>query len=137
MNQSAAHRAAVNAPLALRLATLWRTRATGLLLRPRLLAGHGLWLLRCRAVHTIGMRYPIGVFFLDDQDRVTRAIGCARPCSWAYDVSAVSVIETLSIGAGELSRAVSCVEQSARLARAQLDQAPATPRRSARGRYQA
>ena len=108
-----------DAPLLLRRAERWVERATGLLVGPRLKAGHGLWILRCRAVHTIGMRYPIAVFFLDDCDRVTSAIGRVKPGSWLRDRVAVSVVETREVKAGGLCRAVSSVEYSARLARGQ------------------
>ena len=107
-------------PLVLRRAERWFERATGLLVGPRLRAGHGLWILRCRAVHTIGMRYPIAVFFLDDFDRVTSAIGSVKPGSWSRDRVAVSVVETHEIKAGGLCSAVSRVECSVRLARGQL-----------------
>ena len=108
-----------DAPLVLRRAERWVERATGLLTGPRLRAGHGLWILRCRAIHTIGMRYPIAVFFLDDYDRVTSAIGSVKPGSWSRERVAVSVVETREVKAGGLCRAVSCVEYSARLARGQ------------------
>ncbi len=109
-----------DAPLLLRRAERWVERATGLLVGPRLKAGHGLWILRCRAVHTIGMRYPIAVFFLDDCDRVTSAIGRVKPGSWLRDRVAVSVVETLEVQAGGLCSAVLRVESSVRLARRQL-----------------
>lgn len=114
-------RAPINSPLVLRRAERWFERATGLLVGPPLHAGHGLWILRCHAVHTIGMRYPIAVFFLDDFDRVTSAIGSVKPGSWSRDRGAVSVVETHEIKAGGLSSAVSRVECSVRLARGQFD----------------
>jgi uncharacterized membrane protein (UPF0127 family) len=43
----------------------WLTRLRGLLGRPALGAGEGLILTPCRAVHMLGMRYPIDVAFLD------------------------------------------------------------------------
>ena len=101
----------------LRRAERWPARATGLLVGPRLRTDEGLWILRCRAVHTIGMRYPIAVFFLDDLDRVTSAIGRVAPGSWSRDRSAASVIETHEIRAGGLCSAVSRVEHSVRIAR--------------------
>jgi len=109
-----------DAPLLLRRAERWAERATGLLVGPRLKAGHGLWILRCRAIHTIGMRYPIAVFFLDDCDRVTSAIGRVKPGSWLRDRVAVSVVETHEVQAGSLCSAVLRVESSVRLARGQL-----------------
>ena len=139
MSHDAASRNALNAlreearcpaaPLVLRRAVQWHERASGLLVGPRLRAGHGLWIMRCRAIHTVGMRYTIAVFFLDEFDRVTSAICSVKPCSWAHDKSAASVIETLEIRPGHLCHAILRVERSARCARGQL---AATCRRAAR-----
>jgi uncharacterized membrane protein (UPF0127 family) len=41
-------------------------RLAGLLGRPPLAEGGGLWITPCSSVHSIGMRYPIDVLFLDD-----------------------------------------------------------------------
>jgi uncharacterized membrane protein (UPF0127 family) len=43
----------------------WLTRLRGMLGRPAPGAGEGLMLTPCRAVHMLGMRYPIDVAFLD------------------------------------------------------------------------
>ncbi len=40
-------------------------RARGLLLRPPLAPGEGLLLQGCAAIHTLGMRYPLDIAFLD------------------------------------------------------------------------
>ena len=120
-NSAGIDSASPDTPLVLRRAERWVERVTGLLVGPRLRAGHGLWILRCRAVHTIGMRYPIAVFFLDDFDRVTSVIGCVKPGSWSRDRVAVSVVETHEIKAGGVCSAVSRVEWSVRLARRQLN----------------
>jgi hypothetical protein len=48
-------------------------RLVGLLGRPRLSEGEGLWIAPCRSVHSFGMRYPIDVLFLDDQGQVIGA----------------------------------------------------------------
>ena len=47
------------------LADRWWSRLLGLLGRRPLASGEGLLLVPCRAVHMIGMRYPIDVVFLD------------------------------------------------------------------------
>ena len=121
MRSDATPQAAQATMLDLRCALLWHERAVGLLRGPCLLPGQGLWIERCRAVHTIGMRYPIAVFFLDANDQVTSAIGFVRPYSWAVDHTAVSVIETRHVSAGDLCRAIDCVERSARLVRSRDD----------------
>jgi uncharacterized protein len=48
-----------------RLADRWWSRLLGLLGRRPLATGEGLLLVPCRAVHMLGMRYPIDVVFLD------------------------------------------------------------------------
>ena len=48
-------------------------RLRGLLFRPALQAGEGLLLWNVRSIHTIGMRYPIDVVFLDESLKIT---GC-------------------------------------------------------------
>lgn len=40
-------------------------RFAGLLFSPPLGKGDGLWIVPCRSVHTIGMRFPVDVLFLD------------------------------------------------------------------------
>jgi len=45
-------------------------RSLGLLALPRLRAGEALWLAPCNGVHTVGMRYAIGVLALDAGGRV-------------------------------------------------------------------
>lgn len=48
-----------------RLADGWWSRLRGLLGRRPLVEGEGLMLMPCRAVHMLGMRYPIDVAFVD------------------------------------------------------------------------
>ena len=47
-------------------------RARGLIGRPRLAPGAGLWLPSCPAVHTLFMDYPLDLIFLDRAQRVVR-----------------------------------------------------------------
>jgi len=49
--------------------TAW-TRMRGLLGYPPLRPGEGLWIRPSNGVHTVGMRYPIDVLFLDGRRRV-------------------------------------------------------------------
>ena len=42
----------------------------GLLDRESLNPGEGLWLVPCRSVHTLGMKFPIDIVFLDSQNHV-------------------------------------------------------------------
>jgi uncharacterized membrane protein (UPF0127 family) len=55
---------------AVELATTARHRARGLLGRRSLDPARALWLAPCRSIHTVGMRFPIDVVYLDRDWRV-------------------------------------------------------------------
>jgi uncharacterized protein len=48
-----------------RTADTFLSRFVGLLGTAAIREGEGLWIVPCRSVHTLGMRYPIDVAFLD------------------------------------------------------------------------
>jgi uncharacterized membrane protein (UPF0127 family) len=48
-----------------RTASTFLSRLVGLLGTAAIAEGEGLWIVPCRSVHTLGMRYPIDVAFLD------------------------------------------------------------------------
>ena len=48
-----------------RTASTFLSRFVGLLGSAAIADGEGLWIVPCRSVHTLGMRYPIDVAFLD------------------------------------------------------------------------
>jgi len=48
-----------------RTAHTFLSRLAGLLGTAEIGEGEGLWIVPCRSVHTLGMRYPIDVAFLD------------------------------------------------------------------------
>jgi uncharacterized membrane protein (UPF0127 family) len=48
-----------------RTASTFLSRFVGLLGTAAIGEGEGLWIVPCRSVHTLGMRYPIDVAFLD------------------------------------------------------------------------
>jgi uncharacterized protein len=68
-----------------------KTRKTGLLKHDRLEPGDGLWITPCEGVHTVGMKFPIDVLFLDKKRKVVK-IRAAMPrwrmaaCLWAHSV---------------------------------------------------
>jgi len=68
-----------------------KTRKTGLLKHIRLEPGEGLWITPCEGVHTVGMKFPIDVLFLDKRRKVVK-IRAAMPrwrmaaCLWAHSV---------------------------------------------------
>lgn len=68
-----------------------RARLLGLSLLRRERAGPGLLIPRCRSVHTIGMRFPLDLYFLDRAGRVVaqrRAVPPGR-LAWRRDAGAV------------------------------------------------
>jgi uncharacterized membrane protein (UPF0127 family) len=55
------------------------TRGLGLLPKASVAHDEGLWIERCSAVHTIGMRASIDLFFLDTDGIVLRIVLAAKP----------------------------------------------------------
>ncbi len=49
-----------------------RKRKVGLLKHSSLEPGDGLWITPCEAIHTIGMKFPIDVLYLDRKRRVVK-----------------------------------------------------------------
>jgi uncharacterized protein len=68
-------------------------RRKGLLGRDSLFAGEGLWILPCQAVHTVGMRFPIDLVYLDRDLRVRKVRSNVNPWRLSACVSAHSVLE--------------------------------------------
>lgn len=68
-------------------------RGRGLLLRRRPDPETALLLPRCRAVHTIGMHYPIDVLFCDERGRIISIRERLPPCRIARDRRACHVWE--------------------------------------------
>lgn len=54
-------------------------RLKGLIGRTALDEGEGLWMARCRAIHTFGMRFPIDVVFLDEDLIARKAVKGVSP----------------------------------------------------------
>jgi hypothetical protein len=76
-------------------------RMRGLLGRSAPAAGEGLLISPCNSVHTLFMRFPIDVIFLNKEGRVIRIIDTMLPFKCAMSLGARSVLET---GAGEAGR---------------------------------
>jgi uncharacterized membrane protein (UPF0127 family) len=72
-------------------------RMVGLLNRKTLASGEGLLIDRCYGIHTIGMRFPIDVLFLDKDLHVMRAVKALPPYRTCIVKKAVYVLE-LPIG---------------------------------------
>lgn len=74
-------------------------RLLGLALIDRGCAGAGLWIPRCRSVHTFGMRFRLDLVFLDPGGQVIRQVGGVPPRRVVRCREAFGVLE-LPSGAG-------------------------------------
>lgn len=73
----------------------WLLRAAGLIFRPKLKHREMLWIRSCRAVHSLGMRYSIALYFLDAHHKVIHVVPNFKPFRFSCCHGAVSVVETL------------------------------------------
>ena len=73
-------------------------RLRGLIGRKGLPPGEGMLILRCNAIHTCFMSFPIDATFLDREDRVVKTVRKIRPWRlWVWGgFRAVKVLETRS-----------------------------------------
>lgn len=78
------------------------SRMVGFLNRSRIEPSEGLWFDGCSAIHTVGMRQPIDVVFLDRRGRVVRTL-CAVPPN-RIAVGCPNAQTTIELGAGALER---------------------------------
>ena len=82
------------------VARSFRARLKGLIGRQDLPPGRGLLILKCNAIHTFFMRFPIDATFYDREDRVVKTVRDSRP--WRLFVwggwRAVKVLETAAAG---------------------------------------
>ena len=76
------------------------TRKKGLLGRDSLPSGSALVITPCNAVHTVGMRFPIDVVFVDGKGRVRKIVRDLR--SWRMAASPLSR-STIEFAAGDVS----------------------------------
>ena len=79
----------------------WWKRMLGLLARGRVGPDEGMYFDNCDAVHTVGMRSPIDIVFLDENSRVVRVAPCVPGMRFAVICAgAKSVVE---LGEGSLA----------------------------------
>jgi uncharacterized membrane protein (UPF0127 family) len=69
-------------------------RLLGLLGKRTIEPSHALWLKPCSSVHTFGMRFSIGVFFIDKHGVIVKTIAQLKPNRVAICLKARSVVET-------------------------------------------
>ena len=77
----------------LELADTGRTRRKGLLARPSLSPGEGLWIIPCESVHTFFMRFAIDLVYLDREKRIRKLRSDVVPWRLSACLSADSVLE--------------------------------------------
>ena len=82
--------------LRVRVADRFFTRALGLLVGTPLERGEGLLIAPCSSIHTLGMRYPIDVVFLDREARVLRVCADVRAGRLRFGRGARGVLELRS-----------------------------------------
>jgi uncharacterized protein len=80
-----------------------KTRKKGLLQHERLASGEGLWITPCEGVHTVGMKFPIDVLFLDKKRKVVKIRAAMPRWRMAASLFAHSVLE-LPSGTAEATR---------------------------------
>lgn len=74
----------------------WSARRDGLGGLPDLPEDCGLWIAPCRWVHTIGMRFPLDLLWLDAENAVRSVVSDLGPRRQSSDRGARSVIEVAS-----------------------------------------
>lgn len=81
----------------LRVASTFVTRLKGLLGRRVMADNEALWLLRCPAVHTFGMRFDVSICFIDEHCSIVRLYPRVPPGSILWCPGASSVIERVAL----------------------------------------
>ena len=84
-------------------------RIRGLLGEPLFVRGQGLWIVPCDRIHTLGMRFPIEVLYLDAAHRVMVVSPVPMDVELDHVPGAHSVVElpeysTLAVRPGDLLR---------------------------------
>lgn len=72
--------------------SVWE-KTRGLLGRPQLQQGEGMLISDCRLVHSIGMRYPLDLVFLDSSGCVRKLVRKLLPARMAGSLSACATLE--------------------------------------------
>jgi len=80
------------------------SRARGLLGRKTMAADEGLWIVPCPMIHTLFMRFPIDVIFLDRESRVVRVVENLKP--WRMSPWVFRARSVLELAGGTLKGSV-------------------------------
>jgi uncharacterized membrane protein (UPF0127 family) len=76
----------------------WLERTLGFLPRSAIAADEGLWIPRCRAVHSLGMRVRLDVVFVDRDGRVLRIAEAVPPGRWQVGESRADAVAEFAAG---------------------------------------
>ena len=76
-------------------------RRKGLLAHTSLGPDEGLWIVPCESVHTIGMKFPIDLIYLDAKFRVRKL--CRNVPAWRFSIC-ISAHSILELAAGTIDR---------------------------------
>jgi len=87
-------------------------RLRGLLGKRTLAPTYALWLHPCSGVHTFGMRFSIGVFFIDKHGAIVKTISQLKPNRIALCWQAKSVVETAAFESDRIEE-MKCTVQKA------------------------
>ncbi len=79
----------------------WLSKGWGVLGRPILLPGEGLWLPGVASVHTLGVRFALDLLFLDDRLQTLRVVQSVPPGRLLVQMPGAA--HTLELGAGTLA----------------------------------
>ena len=83
-------------------AVSFRARSRGLLGRPSLEGGEGLWIEPCASIHMFFMRFAIDAVFVDSEGRVVRSIENLKP--WRIAFGGRHARAVIELPAGTVSR---------------------------------
>lgn len=106
-----------------RMASSWAARTIGLLGHRALPEGEAVIFPHCRSIHTIGMRFPIDVIFVDRTWRVValrsglapgRIVAPVWP-AWGVVETACGVLQRIGLKIGDQLRASSCLTKQRRV----------------------
>jgi uncharacterized membrane protein (UPF0127 family) len=76
----------------------WLERTLGFLPRSVIAADEGLWIPRCGAVHTLGMRVRLDIVFLDREGRVLRVAAAVPPGRWQVGAPGAQTVAEFAAG---------------------------------------
>ena len=79
-------------------ANTWIKRLVGLLSESEMKTGDALWILPCNSIHTIGMRFPIDVVFLDENHRINKLGISIKPFRICSSLKGTKSVLELPVG---------------------------------------